>query len=428
MADVIIIGGGPAGAAAALYLLKTGVRPLVLEKAGFPRYHIGESMTGECGGCIRELGLEGQLLRDGHPIKHGTTVYGAGGNNSFWVPVAQRTPDGELRPNWVWQVLRSKFDQTLLETAIRRGAEFLPCEAVDPLVAANGRVTGVRVRTPRGNTEDVKAEVVIDASGQATFLANRGITSPKEQGNYDKQVAIFSQVTGAIRDPGEAGGNTLIFYQQKHHWAWFIPLDQEMVSIGVVVPSAYFTLQKLAKGDFLRQEMGTLNPELSSRVTDVTFVEEVRTASNYSYHVKQFTGPGFLCIGDSHRFTDPIFSLGLCLATNEAKFAAQAILQELGSQIQAPSNPFAAYQAMSEQGQDILQDLIDCFWDFPLAFQYMVNHRYKEDMIDCFAGRLYGDRISNSDGVKDMRRLLARGPAPHGAGLPRSANQRHTDL
>jgi 1H-pyrrole-2-carbonyl-[peptidyl-carrier protein] brominase len=304
-------------------------------------------------------------------------------------------------------VLRSKFDQMLLDAAIARGAEYLPCEAVAPLVD-DDRVTGVSFRTPLGTTEELKAEVVIDASGQATFLANKGLTSPKQRGKYDKQVAIFSQVAGAIRDPGEASGNTLIFYRQKHHWAWFIPLDDEVVSVGVVAPSEYFTAQKRSKADFLRQELTTLNPELSKRITDLKFVEEVRSASNYSYHVDQFTGKGFMCVGDAHRFIDPIFSFGLFLAMKEAQFAADAVAGYLAGEGRDADNPFAAYQSYVDQGQNILQDLVDCFWDYPLAFLIFVHHSHKEDMTDLFAGRCYGDYANRLQGVRSMRRLLTK--------------------
>jgi FADH2-dependent halogenase len=404
--DVAIIGAGPGGAASALYLLQAGMKPIILEKEPFPRYHIGESLTGECGVCLRRLELEPWMAAARNPVKYGVTVYGAGGKNSFWVPVAQRLSKTEMQPLSTWQVRRSTFDQMLLDTAISRGAEFLPCEAVAPIVE-NDRVNGIRFRTPNGAGEDLKAEVVIDASGQGTFLANRGVTSPKERGPYDKQVAIFSQVAGAVRDPGEAAGNTLIFYQKKHHWAWFIPLDDEVVSVGVVVPSDYFKAQKLVKPEFLRQELLNLNPELAKRVTNLNFTEEVRSISNYSYHVKNFTGKGFLCVGDAHRFIDPIFSFGLYFAMKEAEFAAAAVAEYFAGKNRDAANPFAAYEQMADQGQDVVQDLVDCFWDFPLAFVIFVHQRYKLDIIDCFAGRIYGEYAQELEGVKGMRRLLA---------------------
>src|SRR5439155_20963358 len=59
--------------------------------------------------------------------------------------------------------------------------------------------------------------------------------------NYDKQIAFFSHVTGAIRGSASSGedaqNNTIIFYLKKFHWAWFIPIDDEVVSLGLVVLS-----------------------------------------------------------------------------------------------------------------------------------------------------------------------------------------------
>ncbi len=404
--EVVVIGAGPGGAGSALFLLQQGIKPIIIEKEAFPRYHIGESLTGECGMCLRKLGLEEQLLKQRIPIKHGVTVYGAGGKNSFWVPVAERTPEDEIKPQWTWQVRRSEFDKLLLDLALAQGAEYRQCEAVAPL-HENDCVTGLRVRTPNGALEDLHAEVLLDASGQGTFLANRGVTGPKERGAYDKQVAIFSQVKNAVRDPGPAAGNTLIFYLKKHHWAWFIPLDDEIVSIGVVVPSEYFKAQKLSKHDFLQRELRTLNPEMSKRVPDLDFAEEVRSISNYSYEVKNFTGKSFLCVGDAHRFIDPIFSFGLYFAMKEAQFAGETIVDYFNGAERDAANPFAEYERKTNAGQNIVQDLVDCFWDFPMAFLVFVHQRYTKDIIDCFAGRIYGEYAQGLPGVNAMRKLLS---------------------
>src|SRR5438874_8363085 len=95
--DVLIIGGGPGGAAAAMFLTREGIKPIVLEQETFPRFHIGESMTGEAGQLLRRLGLEENMSRAKCPVKHGVKVYGSG-ETSWFIPVCARTPDRKLTP------------------------------------------------------------------------------------------------------------------------------------------------------------------------------------------------------------------------------------------------------------------------------------------------------------------------------------------
>lgn len=403
--EVVIVGGGPAASFTALFLLQRGIQPRIVERDSFPRFHIGESLTGEVGGILRELGLEADLAARKFPIKHGVTVYGANGTNTFWVPVMRRCHDGDLASTTTWQVRRDEFDQFLLETAVARGATLVKGDA-DEVLREDGAVCGLRVKTANG-LEEFPCRVLVDASGQKTFLANQGVTGPKERGNYEKQVGIFSRVKGALRDPGEASGNTLIFYQNKHHWAWFIPLSDEETSIGVVVPGEHFAESGMSTEDFLAWKLQNLNPALTSRLQEIEFTEPVRTASNYSYHVRNFTGPGFLCVGDSHRFTDPIFSFGVFFSANEAKLAAGAIAEVLSRSVERDANPFAAYEATCDFGQQVIQDVIDFFWEYPLAFQMMAHKSHTDQITDCFAGRVYPAH-QPSEAVLTMRRMLNR--------------------
>lgn len=404
--DVAIIGGGPAGAASALYLLEAGLKPIIIEKEAFPRYHIGESLTGECGARLRELGLEEKIIAANYPIKYGVSVYGAQGKNAFWIPVQKRDAESVLQDASTWQVRRDEFDKMLLDTALERGAAHCYGEALTPLLQAD-RINGLRYRTAEGRNLDLAADVVIDASGQATFFASKSaLTSGKNYGRYNRQIAIFTKIRGTVRDPGAAAGNTIIFYQQKNHWAWFIPLDDDVVSIGVVVPADYFKSSGCSTEAFLKKELHSLNPELTKRLPALDFVHPVHTISNYSYHVQHFVGDGFLCVGDAHRFIDPIFSFGVHFAISEAQFAAQAIKAYLGKSQHDDLHPFVAYQNLVEQGQNIIQDLLDCFWEFPLAFLYFVHHQYRSTMIDIFAGRIYNQSIEESAGRKAIRQLL----------------------
>lgn len=390
---VAIVGAGPAGCAASLFLAKRGIASAIIERDRFPRFHIGESLTGECGNCLRTLGLGEQMANGDYPVKHGVTVFGPDGKNSFWVPVMGRDENGQF-PATTWQVRRSTFDQILLDKCESSGATFVQASAHEPLRAEDGAVTGVRVRDQHGKLFDIESEVLLDASGLSTFLSNAGVASAKDRGTYDKQLAIFSHVTGAERDQGDRHDSTIIYYRERHHWAWFIPIDSQTVSVGVVTPSDYFTARRESKRDFLLREFRELNVKLAERVADATLVEDVRAISNYSYHVRNYTGKGFVCVGDSHRFIDPVFSYGLYFAVKEAEKAADAVERYLAGENRDATNPFAAHQDLCEAAQDNIEALIDAFWNEPYAFAIFAHHRYREDFIDLFAGRVYDGIVS----------------------------------
>src|SRR5262249_58120740 len=88
--DLLLIGGGPGGSAMAMFLLREGIKPVILEQEKFPRYHIGESNTGESGQVLRRLGFEGGMTKREHPVKHGVRVFGTTGQNSWYVPGSSR--------------------------------------------------------------------------------------------------------------------------------------------------------------------------------------------------------------------------------------------------------------------------------------------------------------------------------------------------
>jgi flavin-dependent dehydrogenase len=408
---VIIIGGGPGGAATALYLLQRGIQPLIVERQSFPRFHIGESLTGECGNAVRQLDLEKELLAQNYPIKYGVNVYNPQGT-PFWVEVKKRCPEtNAMIPNWTWSVTRSSFDKILLDAALSRGADYMQCEAVSPL-QEEGRVVGLQIRTDAGALENRYCEVLVDCSGQGTFLANRGVTGPKVKGGYSNQVAIFSQVENMILDngsePSQSLGNTLIFYKKRDHWGWTIPLTSDLMSVGIVAPAAHFKKQGLDKTEYLRRELVSLNPELTRRVTSTSFVEEVRSITSYCYSTTNYAGKGFICVGDAHQFTDPIFSFGVFLAMKEGELAAEAIVRHLGEEGGNNDNPFADYLSVTAEGQDTISDLIDTFWEYPLVFTRMASGAAQDDITDLFAGRVYGDLMRRNASRLAMRRLLAK--------------------
>jgi flavin-dependent dehydrogenase len=407
--DVLIVGGGPGGSAAAMFLLREGIKPVIVEKEEFPRFHIGESMTGEAGALLRRLGLGDLMQERQYPVKHGVRVFGS---NSWFIPVARRDENWQIQPATTWQVRRSDFDQLMLEEARKRGAEVIRGTAIKALMSEDGAVRGAQIRKTDGTIEDIESSVLLDCSGMATFLANQGVTGPKYVGSYDKQIAFFAHVKGAIRDEGAEGetarDNTLIFYKQKYHWAWLIPIDSEVVSIGVVVPTAEFTARKQTPAEFFKSYMPTISPELERRTREIEYVEDVHVIPNYSFQVRRFCGKGFICIGDARRFIDPIFSFGLSATLREAEFAVPHILDYLAGNRQEQENPFDDYQRFVEKGADNLEDMVDLFWEQPFAFATFVHFRYRDQLIDAFAGRVYESEHQPSPAIMVFRKMLQR--------------------
>ncbi len=408
--QVAIIGGGPAGAASAIFLQREGIASVIVEQSAFPRYHIGESLTGAAGKVLRELGLEDEMRRREFPTKQGVKVFGQSERISWFVPVTGRDENWNLFPWDTWQVRRGEFDKLLLDRAVEGGAGLIHGRATRPLLSEDGVVSGVMVKPDDGPEFELHAGLVLDCSGQATWLANLGdVTGPKYLGAYDKQIAIFSQVANTVRDDGGTRqthpDNTLIFYQQKYHWAWFIPLDHEVVSVGVVIPAAYFLEKHESKRDFLRRELHELHPELKRRLPQAELVEDVHVVPNYSYQVRRFAGPGFVCVGDAHRFLDPIFSFGVTVALREAQILAPLVRDYLGNG-RTSADPFAQYQVAAEQGIDVLEDVLDCFWEQPFTFATFVHARYTEFMTDMFAGRIYERQPSPA--LDAFRKVLKR--------------------
>src|SRR5262249_61655485 len=159
--DVLIIGGGPGGAAMAMFLAREGIKPVILEQEEFPRFHIGESNTGESGQVLRRLGFEGEMTKRENPVKHGVKVFGTTGQNSWYVPVSSRDKEWNLSLSTTWQVRRSVFDTMMLKEAETRGATIMRGTATKPLLADDGAVRGVTRRWPERQSEGHERQVVV---------------------------------------------------------------------------------------------------------------------------------------------------------------------------------------------------------------------------------------------------------------------------
>ncbi|MCX4241013.1 NAD(P)/FAD-dependent oxidoreductase [Paraliomyxa miuraensis] len=393
--DVAIVGAGPAGSCLATLLARAGRRVAVVERADFPRYHIGESLTGASTPILEELGVAEEMDRRQFPPKRGVKVIGHEAHNEFFVPVLNPT----------WQVRREEFDQILLERALHEGAT-LRRSVVESVLREGERVVGLLHRPVHGHADgpahELRARFVADCSGQSSLLARLGVASKRVVDDvFSRQIALFTQYEGARRDPGEMGNNTFIFYGTELHWAWFIPLSPTLTSVGVVMPAA-----KVAEhgGPEAAFEWGRthINPDLAKRFNFAREVSPVRALANYSYHVDRFWGEGWCCVGDAHQFIDPIFSFGVSFALIEARAASAAILDVLVGADEATR--LGEYAALCSRGQGVARDLIRYFWRFPTFFAFLARGEYRRDVI-----RLLGSACHDPEelgAIKAMRAAL----------------------
>src|SRR3954466_13227773 len=146
--DVLIIGAGPAGSAAASILAEKGRRVLIVEREKFPRYHIGESLLPFTFQPLERLGLIGKMRKSAFVKKYSVQFVSPSGKASQPFYFFNRYDRETVAQTW--QVLRSEFDQMLLDNARAKGATVLEETVVRELIKEGGRFVGARAQTKNG--------------------------------------------------------------------------------------------------------------------------------------------------------------------------------------------------------------------------------------------------------------------------------------
>ena len=305
--DVLVVGGGPAGATISALLAERGRDVVMLEKAQHPRFHIGESLLPANVQLFDRLGLRAQIEAIGMP-KWGVEFVSPDHAERSFVEFADAW---DKSMPYAWQVRRSQMDELLFRNAAAKGARALEGHRVRE-VAFDADGATVQVELDDGARQTWRTKFLVDASGRDTLLANH--FKCKEKNPRHNSSALYGHFTGAQRLEGKLEGNITILWFD-HGWFWFIPLADGTTSIGAVCWPYYLkSRHKKPLAEFFRDTIA-LCPELERRLASAALVDDaVYATGNYAYSSTHCSGERYLMLGDAYAFIDPVFSSGVYLA------------------------------------------------------------------------------------------------------------------
>jgi len=363
-------------------LASRGRDVVVLEKERHPRFHIGESLLPLNLPLFERLGVAEEIDRIAMP------KYGA----EFVSPWHACPVTFEFSEAWdkafplAYQVRRSQFDEILFRNATRKGARTLEgCRAISVEPRADGAT--VTSRSDAGAEQRWQTRFLVDASGRETFLAGR--LGMKRRSRKHNSAAIFAHFTGAARLSGKAEGNITVFWFD-HGWLWFIPLSDNVTSVGAVCWPYYMKSRQTELERFLFDTIA-MCPSLAARLRNARLTSPVTATGNYSYCAERSTGDNYLLLGDAFTFIDPVFSTGVYLAMHSAFVGADTIEHCLDRPAKARA-ALKAFDASVRRGPRIFSwfiyrattpSLRDLFMDPSDRF------RMKEAVLALLAGDVY---------------------------------------
>jgi flavin-dependent dehydrogenase len=363
--DAVIIGGGPAGAAAALGLVKRGRQVIVLEKTRFPRFHIGESFLPAAFDRLKELGLEPAIRKIPHVPKFGAYFQMGYGGKLLEIDFANGLCDGKETIN----VERSIFDEMLLNEAQKAGAEVRQGVTVKEILKLSDG--DVRVQTDAG---EVRGRYLLDASGQGAVLGRHFGTRKTVSDPNLKKVAYGNQFTNVQRAPGREAGHPLIVMMDEG-WFWLIPLNETYTSVGMVLNAE--SARNISKSENIPPDRmlawgiarcpavaGRMKESVASSPTNFIIAD-------FSYTCPPYAGDGYFLVGDSAAFQDPIFSTGVSVALSAAASAAKQVDDILAGRI-SPVKARRIYVSLIQESTTTLFKLIRQYYDH--AFRELFIH------------------------------------------------------
>lgn len=385
--EVLVIGGGPAGATFGTFMRMRGHEVTLLEKDRHPRFHIGESLLPMNLPIMERMGVLGKVRAIGVPkLGADFTPVGAG-EDYITFHFAEALGDS---PDHAFEVRRSEFDQTLFEHCKSVGVAAHEGFCVTSVSANEDGSHRVVARDADGNDHAWEARFLVDASGRDTFMSAKN--GWKKRNPRHASAAVFGHFKGVQRRPGADQGNISIYWFDQG-WIWMIPLHDGVMSIGAVCRPDFLKTRQGSLDEFLLQTLNSV-AEVKVRLVGAEAILPAQATGNYSYLAERMYGPGYVLVGDAFAFIDPVFSSGVYLAMNGAERAVQVAEAWLSGNRRAYTRAAKKYEADVTRGLSAFSWFIYRFTT-PAMRTLMSNPRNVFQIVQGVISMLAGDVFSN---------------------------------
>ncbi|RKU27650.1 NAD(P)/FAD-dependent oxidoreductase [Candidatus Poribacteria bacterium] len=389
--DTIVIGGGPAGSTVATLVAEQGYRVLLLERATTPQFKIGESLIPATYWTFKRLGMLEKLRASHFPQKYSVQFYSRSGKGSMPFYFFQTNPHESAV---TWQVLRSEFDEMLLDNAREKGVEVRHGVGVREVLFEGDTAIGVLTQNTDGTRETHHATVIVDSTGQRSLIG-RQLNLNTIEPNL-KMASLFTHYEGGHRDEGIDEGATLILHtEEKDSWFWSIPLPYNRTSIGVVGELDYL-LQSRRDADgrldtqkIFDEELAKC-PPLQQRLEGAKQLLPIQTTKDFSYRASRIAGNNWVLVGDAFGFLDPVYSTGLFLALKSGEMAADVIIEAFQKDDFSEAQ-LGSFGPAFVDGMEAFRKLVYAFYTKEFSFARFLSEypEHQGGIVDILSGDVF---------------------------------------
>ncbi len=385
---VIVIGGGPAGSTVSTLIAQKGYNVVLMEREKFPRFHIGESLIPETYWVLKRLNMLPKMQKSHFIKKYSVQFVSERGRLSAPFYFHDNKPE---ECSQTWQVKRSEFDTMMIDNAAEHGVDVRQGVRVMEVVFEGDRAVGVRYQNEDGSEHVMNADVVVDASGQSAMLINR--FKMKVSDPQLNKGAIWTYWKGAYRDTGKDEGATIVLaVKEKKGWFWYIPLHDDILSVGVVGDFDYLFKGRGNHEQTYFEEVERC-PALKERISGATQADKIYATKDYTYRAQTAAGDGWVLVGDAFGFLDPLYSSGVLLALKSGQLAADAICDALAKG-DTTKAALGAWEKDYVVGMNRMRQLVVEYYEgFNFGAFIRKHPDYRGKVTDLLIGDLFKDEL-----------------------------------